>query len=124
MATRWPWVFMAGVNGLLAVIASALAAHLPSNTVDDALNRSISAGTNLHLVHAAALLACSLVARDNAWLGRACAGLLAGCVLFSGSLYLIALTGWSWLGPVTPFGGLAFMIGWACVAIMGWQARG
>ena len=44
--------------------------------------------------------------RTGGWL------LVAGIILFSGSLYIMALTGWSWLGPVTPVGGACFIIGW------------
>jgi uncharacterized membrane protein YgdD (TMEM256/DUF423 family) len=40
---------------------------------------------------------------------------LAGIVIFSGSLYLLALSNWLWLGAVTPFGGVAFLIGWGCL---------
>lgn len=42
----------------------------------------------------------------------------AGIVLFSGSLYLLAIMGWSWLGPITPLGGISFMLGWS---ILIWQ---
>ena len=41
--------------------------------------------------------------------------------IFSGSLYLLALTGQRWLGAITPLGGLAFMLGWACLALAGWR---
>ena len=43
--------------------------------------------------------------------------MLAGMVLFSGSLYLLSLTPWKWLGPVTPLGGLAFIVAWVLMAI-------
>jgi uncharacterized membrane protein YgdD (TMEM256/DUF423 family) len=47
---------------------------------------------------------------------------LAGIVLFSGSLYLLALTGERWLGAVTPLGGLAFLAGWSMLAIGAWRS--
>jgi uncharacterized membrane protein YgdD (TMEM256/DUF423 family) len=47
---------------------------------------------------------------------------LAGIVVFSGSLYLLALTGERWLGAVTPFGGMAFLTGWLALAIGAWRA--
>lgn len=50
-----------------------------------------------------------------------CFGL--GCVLFSGSLYLLALTGASWLGAITPLGGISFLLGWALLGRAGWKIR-
>jgi uncharacterized membrane protein YgdD (TMEM256/DUF423 family) len=47
---------------------------------------------------------------------------LAGIVVFSGSLYLLALTGGRWLGAITPLGGLAFLAGWLLLAIGAWRA--
>jgi uncharacterized membrane protein YgdD (TMEM256/DUF423 family) len=71
-----------------------------------------------HFVHALALLA--LAAMPTA--SRAASALfVAGIVLFSGSLYLLALTNIKWLGAITPLGGLCFLAGWACLAI--WPPR-
>jgi len=68
-----------------------------------------------HLVHAVALLAVSLASlRARAAI---CWLFVAGIVLFSGSLYLLALTGYSWLGPITPLGGAAFLSGWVVLAV-------
>jgi uncharacterized membrane protein YgdD (TMEM256/DUF423 family) len=49
--------------------------------------------------------------------------MLAGLILFSGSLYVLSLTGQRWIGMVTPFGGLAFMIGWLLLAAGVWRGR-
>jgi len=46
---------------------------------------------------------------------------LLGILVFSGSLYLLSITGVRWLGAVTPLGGLAFIAGWACLAATGWK---
>ncbi len=67
-----------------------------------------------HLTHAVALLALSLVPNLNR---PASMLLLAGIALFSGSLYLMALTNARWLGAITPVGGLCFLAGWAWLAI-------
>lgn len=48
---------------------------------------------------------------------------VGGALLFSGSLYVMALTGIRWLGAVTPIGGLAFLVGWACVVVAAWNVR-
>ena len=47
-----------------------------------------------------------------------------GILLFSGSLYLLAISGVRWLGAITPLGGLAFIAGWACLAATGWKLLG
>lgn len=71
-----------------------------------------------HLLHAVA--AWTLAQRTNApspWLYRAGWAWLSGVGLFSGSLYLLALGGPKWLGPVTPLGGFALMFGWLCAIL-------
>jgi uncharacterized membrane protein YgdD (TMEM256/DUF423 family) len=72
-----------------------------------------------HLVHALGLLAAAWAA--TRWPGDAVAWggwlLVAGTVLFSGSLYLLAVSGVRWLGLVTPFGGVAFIVGWVLLAL-------
>jgi uncharacterized membrane protein YgdD (TMEM256/DUF423 family) len=47
--------------------------------------------------------------------------MFAGIVLFSGSLYLLAVSGIRWLGMITPFGGMALLAAWVCVAVHGWR---
>lgn len=75
-----------------------------------------------HLLHAVALLALVLFARATGRSVTLPATLFgAGIVLFSGSLYGLALTSWRWLGPITPLGGLAFLAGWASLVLL---ARG
>src|SRR5205814_330946 len=76
-------------------------------------------GVRYHMYHALALIAIALVAgRTNGWLVVAAGwSITAGIVIFSGSLYLLALTGVTTLGAITPIGGLAFLIGWACLAL-------
>jgi uncharacterized membrane protein YgdD (TMEM256/DUF423 family) len=75
------------------------------------------------MYHALALVAVAWATTQ--WPGArvALAGWLfvGGIVLFSGSLYLLALTGMRWLGAVTPLGGLAFLAGWAVLAFAAWR---
>jgi uncharacterized membrane protein YgdD (TMEM256/DUF423 family) len=76
------------------------------------------------MYHALALLAAGwactrwpgAAANASGWL------FIAGSVLFSGSLYALALTGTRWLGAITPFGGAAFLAGWLCLAWAAWKA--
>ena len=71
-----------------------------------------------HMVHVLALLFCGLLGRDAASRALTVAGWCfgLGVLLFSGSLYLLALGGPWWLGPVTPLGGVAFIVGWLSLA--------
>lgn len=117
MSRRRPWNLAAGLNGAAAVIAAALASHAFQDSSDKA---AIDAAVTLHLVHAVGLLGLRTIAADSTWFRLTGPLWLLGCVLFSGSLYLIAFLDWTWLGPVTPFGGLAFIAGWLCVAAAGW----
>ncbi|RLD20361.1 MAG: DUF423 domain-containing protein [Bacteroidetes bacterium] len=70
--------------------------------------------TFYHFIHGLALLVLSIVyqLRPSKWLWTSIISLLVGIILFSGSLYLLTTMGWRWLGPVTPIGGLAFILGW------------
>jgi len=76
----------------------------------DAWNKAVF----YQFVHAIALL---VLARYGTINRGACLLLLIGILLFSGSLYLLALTNLRWLGPVTPLGGLCFLVGWAWLAL-------
>ncbi|MFM7607144.1 MAG: DUF423 domain-containing protein [Prosthecobacter sp.] len=117
-------VRLSAILGLLAIILGSMGAH---GEVHDRL-----VGTNeldhwktasfYHLVHAvlAALLAV-LAGRGGRAASWAWCFTIAGIILFSGSLYMLAYTQMNWLGAVTPFGGLSFMLGWICLALAKWR---
>jgi uncharacterized membrane protein YgdD (TMEM256/DUF423 family) len=112
------WIRLAGVLGFLGVALGAFGAHaLKSRLVPDMLAVWHTA-VLYHLVHALALLALGLYAKitgtDILW---GALGFAFGIVLFSGSLYALALTGIRPLGAITPFGGIAFLLGWGWVAL-------
>jgi uncharacterized membrane protein YgdD (TMEM256/DUF423 family) len=118
--TIWIWILAASVNGLLAVAAGAAASHLFA--ADAHRIALMSTGAQYAMYHALALIAlAALAAREAGRVERflAAAGwlFLAGTVLFSGSVYLLALTGIPVLARVTPFGGSAFMLGWVSLGI-------
>jgi uncharacterized membrane protein YgdD (TMEM256/DUF423 family) len=111
------------ILALLAVAAGAFGAHGLRGRVTPELLDVYETGARYQMYHALALLVVAwALAR---WPGGAAvwAGWLfvAGIVLFSGSLYLLALTGIRWLGAITPLGGLAFLLGWALLAWAGWR---
>jgi uncharacterized membrane protein YgdD (TMEM256/DUF423 family) len=109
-------LFAAGA--ILGLLVGAFGAHALRARIEPDLLAVFETGVRYHLVHALALLAAGYAA--GRWPGGAAplAGwcFLAGIVLFSGSLYALALTGVRWLGAITPLGGLAFLAGWAALA--------
>jgi uncharacterized membrane protein YgdD (TMEM256/DUF423 family) len=83
---------------------------LEANGTIDAWNKAVL----YHLAHAVALVALALPATANR---SACYLLVAGVLIFSGSLYVLAITNVRWLGAITPIGGLCFLAGWAWLMI-------
>lgn len=118
------WV-LGCVLALLAVAAGAFGAHALRERVAAEFLGPFETGARYHMYHALALLAAGWAAAQ--WPGAltAAAGWLFvfGIVVFSGSLYLLTLTGVRWLGAITPIGGVAFLAGWACLAIAAWRAQ-
>jgi uncharacterized membrane protein YgdD (TMEM256/DUF423 family) len=117
---RW-LVFLGALNGLVAVAAGAFAAHgLKARLAPDLL-AIFETGARYQMYHALALVLIGLAAaqRPTPLLGWSGGAMLAGIVIFSGSLYALALTGIRALGAVTPLGGVAFLVGWA---LLGWAA--
>jgi len=120
--TRWI-TFAAGLLGLLGVGLGAFGAHgLKQLLADHGGTAAWQTAVLYHLWHAVALLALAGWRDGHGGPSRAIAWCwVAGVGLFSGSLYLLALGGPPWLGPVTPLGGLAFLAGWALVAREAWR---
>ncbi|MFQ5503394.1 MAG: DUF423 domain-containing protein [Planctomycetota bacterium] len=120
---RNPTLALAGVNAFLAVAAGAWAAHgLEKLVPDPARIAQFETGARYHMYHALALLSLAGMvdlrkARTSMRIAGCC--FLAGILLFSGSLYLLVLTGVTRLGMITPIGGLAFLAGWLTLALAG-----
>jgi uncharacterized membrane protein YgdD (TMEM256/DUF423 family) len=116
------WLLVAAINGFVAVAAGAFGAHGLQGKLDAHAMSVFETGARYQMYHALAIGLAALAARNTAAASTAnvaSAFFLVGIVLFSGSLYLLALTGTRALGFVTPFGGLAFLVGWAALA---WSA--
>jgi uncharacterized membrane protein YgdD (TMEM256/DUF423 family) len=108
-------IVIACVFGLLAVVTGAFGAHGLKNRLAPELMSAYQTGVQYHFYHALALLACGILMRtgmDNSAMRMSAYAFIAGMVLFSGSLYLLAITGVRWLGAITPLGGVAFIAGW------------
>jgi uncharacterized membrane protein YgdD (TMEM256/DUF423 family) len=120
--TSTAWIAIAAVSGALAVVAGAFGAHGLPETVAASGREAWRTAATYHLLHSVALLALALhAARSDASIGLPAALFLGGIVLFSGSIYGLVLTQASWLGPVTPLGGLLLIAGWAALLLL---ARG
>jgi uncharacterized membrane protein YgdD (TMEM256/DUF423 family) len=119
----WPKIFLAvgGFYGLLGVTLGAFGAHGLRDRLDLSQLSSWQTAVQYQLVHGIALLIVGV------WLLQTGVGALryagvffaVGVALFSGSIYILVLTSASWLGPVTPFGGLFLMVGWLAVIYAG-----
>ncbi|MEM9177167.1 MAG: DUF423 domain-containing protein [Myxococcota bacterium] len=104
---------IAAVLGAVGVVLGAFGAHGLERTLSPERLDVWATAVDYHLIHAVALLAVALFERASGTSMRGpFLGFTAGIVLFSGSLYLLALDGPRWLGPVTPLGGLCFIVGW------------
>jgi len=102
------------INAAIAVAAGAFAAHGLRERLDARALEVFETGARYHMVHALAMILAGLVAaRAPGWVFQ------GGIVLFSGSLYVLALTGAGPVAWLTPIGGAAFMLGWAALARQG-----
>jgi uncharacterized membrane protein YgdD (TMEM256/DUF423 family) len=114
------------LSGFLGVALGAFGAHALKARLDADLLAAFEVGVRYQMYHALALLAVAWACTK--WPGAAAvtAGWLfvAGTIVFSGSLYVLSLTGARWLGAITPFGGAALLGGWLCLAWAAWRAHG
>ena len=118
------FITLASLSGMLAVIFGAFGAHALKGKLDDQALKVFETAVQYHFYHTFALLVVGVIAlnqpqtvllKSSGWL------FVIGILVFSGSLYLLSLTGVRWLGAITPLGGLALIAGWACLAATGWK---
>lgn len=120
------FVMMGAALMFLAVAAGAFGSHALSPYFDK--NRDLATiydtAVRYHMIHALALIGVAWAITRwpgplltwSGWL------LFAGILIFSGSLYILSLTGVRWLGAITPIGGVAFLAGWLCLLLAAWRA--
>lgn len=113
------FMFIGALLGFVGVALGAFGAHFLKDRLSTDMLAVFETGVRYHLIHAVALLATATLADRVGERLLAAAGWLftSGIVLFSGSLYVLALTGITTFGAVTPLGGVAFLAGWACLLI-------
>ncbi|MFW2373592.1 MAG: DUF423 domain-containing protein [Gammaproteobacteria bacterium] len=117
------FVFMGSINAFLAVALGAFGAHGLKAMLSPQALQTWQTAFEYHIYHALGLILIALLldilpkARIAGWL------MLAGIILFSGSLYLLALSGIKMLGMITPLGGLCFLAAWAWLALLSLRTK-
>lgn len=122
------YLLIAALNGFLAVLLGSFGAHGLKQRLSAELLAVYQTGVQYHFYHTFALLAVALLMLQmpvaNLVLSNTLrwSGLLfvVGIVIFSGSLYVLSITGIRWLGAITPLGGVAFLAGWLLLARAAW----
>jgi uncharacterized membrane protein YgdD (TMEM256/DUF423 family) len=113
------FLLIGALAGFTGVALGAFGAHALRARLSPEMLSVFETGVRYQMYHALAVIATGLiVARSGGWLFVTAGWLFtAGIILFSGSLYLLAFTGVTVLGAITPIGGVAFLLGWACLAL-------
>ncbi len=120
------FLVLAGLSGFLAVAIGAFGAHGLKEKIDSNLLAAYQTGVQYHFYHTLALaFVALLLARspDSSLLIASGWAFVIGILLFSGSLYGLALGAPRWLGPITPLGGLSLMIGWILWVAGAWRSN-
>jgi len=107
------------IFGALAVGIGAFGAHGLADMLEaHGRTDTFETAVKYHFYHAIALIIVGLIGHfpySPKWLKWSAYGFIAGILIFSGSLYVLSLTGITWLGAITPLGGVAFILGWICM---------
>jgi uncharacterized membrane protein YgdD (TMEM256/DUF423 family) len=112
---KYPFLFFAAVNGFMVVALGAFGAHALEDRINVALLDVYDTAVQYQMFHTLSFVAIHLLARERPGsvspivIARI---FIAGIALFSGSLYLLAITSMTWLGMITPVGGLLLLAGW------------
>ena len=120
---RW-WLLIASIAGFLGVAGGAFGAHGLRGRISDARLANFETGTRYLLVHAVALLVVGVLSSRQGAPPLTAVGwcFSVGMLIFTGTLWILALTNMRWLGAVTPVGGTALIAGWVLLAVA--AARG
>ena len=117
------WLLLSAFAGFSGVALGAFAAHGLKSRLSAEYLAVFQTGTHYQLIHALALLGVAILAlvAPGRLVNLAGACFALGILLFSGSLYALTLSGIAKLGIITPFGGLAFLAGWAYLGVLAWR---
>jgi uncharacterized membrane protein YgdD (TMEM256/DUF423 family) len=115
------YLSIAALSGVLSVMLGAFGAHGLRDKLTPALMSAYQTGVQYQFYHTLALLAVAMLLQrlpQSLWLQISGGLFVIGMLMFSGSLYGLALGGPSWLGPVTPIGGLCFILAWLSLLVV------
>ena len=117
------FVAAGAISAFLSVSAGAFGAHGLKDRLSPYSLQVFETGARYQMFHALGLILIGLLAttRPSGTLNAAAWSMLIGTALFSGSLYVLALSGLRWLGAITPIGGLAFLVGWGLLALAAYK---
>ena len=120
------FIVVASLSACIAVGLGAFAAHALKEKLSPDLFSIWEVGVRYHMYHALGLIAVAWVVAQFPESNAAIAGwfFVGGTVIFSGSLYVLSLTGERWIGAITPLGGVCFLIGWVWLAWSVWRSSG
>jgi uncharacterized membrane protein YgdD (TMEM256/DUF423 family) len=113
------WIKIGGLLGFLGVVLGAFGAHAFKSAMTQDMIEIYKTGVLYHLIHSIVILGIGFYADSR--FNKAAIFFMIGIILFSFSLYLLAITSISWLGIITPFGGISFLIGWGLVIYGGFK---
>ena len=118
------WLLIGSIAGGLGVSGGAFGAHALKSQLSDDMLAVFETGTRYLLIHAVVLLLVGVLAqRSDARSLRVAGGAFSvGMLIFTGTLWLLAISGIRWLGAITPIGGTALIVGWIALAVA--AARG
>lgn len=107
------------ISGVLAVMLGAFGAHGLKEKLSAEMMSIFKTGVEYHFYHTLVLLAVGIIAMHVPARSLAASGwaFTAGILIFSGSLYVLSMSGIKWLGAITPIGGLCFIAGWVLLAV-------
>lgn len=112
-------IMFAGVSGALSVLLGAFAAHGLKQQISSEMLQVFQTGVKYQAVHATVMLFLGMMVltrQSDLW-SLAAVFIIVGTLLFSGSLYALALGGPKWLGPITPLGGICFISAWIVIVL-------
>lgn len=122
------WIILGSLNMAIAIALGAFGAHGLKTKISKHMFENWNTGTHYHIVHALALLfiafLISKVGEQTSLVSIAGWLIVLGILLFSGSLYIMAITNIKTLGAITPIGGISFIIAWILIASSAWKALG
>ncbi len=114
------WIGIGSILVMLSVMIGAFGAHMLEPIIGEDKISVYETGVQYHMIHALGIIVIGVIAKvfgESKLLAWSARLLFIGIILFSGSLYVLSISGIGPLGAITPFGGVSFIAGWVCLAV-------